>query len=530
MATEELLASIEIYQNQLKDIEGALSSAEEAEKQQLQELQANLLQLLDLTLQQLSQQSQLKEEEPQQHTSGNRSSEEDFSQSASDKSGSSCSDKNLDDEFALFQSEIADITETTGEEEKTDSKYSKEELLAVEGTHCRAPFIEKWGGHTYHNAVVLNIVTQDGGDVDLNEPEVQVLFSQPTCREMLTCRFFLSGRCKYSDDKCRFSHGMKVPFCDIKEYREPDISILDSGSRVLVQHTDDLWTNATVQDILEDRSAFCVKIDHSKSVAEVKPNQIIPLHQGEEDSEKYEADNHSEDDSSDDERAVFIPTANWLQNSLSQQLGEWEKHTKGIASKLMAKMGYIIGTGLGPNGEGRVEPVSAYVYPQGVSLDGCMELREASNGEEMLQVEKRLDRQRRIEEAKSVQAAERLRARTSVFDIINKKLGTNGQETDDTDANPKQRLNVCKTVLQKDTNKDLNRKNYQLSENIRQLQRDITKLEGSRDRQSGNKAAADIISTKIQAKQSELQRARDAERKVQGEQQSRRDAKKYSVF
>lgn len=34
----------------------------------------------------------------------------------------------------------------------------------------------------------------------------------------------------------------------------------------------------------------------------------------------------------------------------------------------MAKMGYIIGTGLGPNGEGRVEPVSAYVYPQGVSL------------------------------------------------------------------------------------------------------------------------------------------------------------------
>lgn len=55
-----------------------------------------------------------------------------------------------------------------------------------------------------------------------------------------------------------------------------------------------------------------------------------------------------------------------------------------------------------------------------------MELREASNGEEMLQVEKRLDRQRRIEEAKSVQAAERLRARTSVFDIINKKLGSKG--------------------------------------------------------------------------------------------------------
>lgn len=67
--------------------------------------------------------------------------------------------------------------------------------------------------------------------------------------------------------------------------RDPDLSVLDSGSRVLVQHTDDLWTNATVQDILEDRSAFCVKMDHSKAVAEVKPNQIIPLHHEEEDTE-----------------------------------------------------------------------------------------------------------------------------------------------------------------------------------------------------------------------------------------------------
>ncbi len=55
-----------------------------------------------------------------------------------------------------------------------------------------------------------------------------------------------------------------------------------------------------------------------------------------------------------------------------------------------------------------------------------MELREASNGEELLEVEKRLDREKRKEEAKSAQAAERLRKRTSVFDIINKKLAGKG--------------------------------------------------------------------------------------------------------
>ncbi len=34
----------------------------------------------------------------------------------------------------------------------------------------------------------------------------------------------------------------------------------------------------------------------------------------------------------------------------------------------MASMGYVVGTGLGKHGEGRVEPVSAVVLPPGKSL------------------------------------------------------------------------------------------------------------------------------------------------------------------
>lgn len=34
----------------------------------------------------------------------------------------------------------------------------------------------------------------------------------------------------------------------------------------------------------------------------------------------------------------------------------------------MAKMGYVVGTGLGKRGEGRVEPVPAVVLPPGKSL------------------------------------------------------------------------------------------------------------------------------------------------------------------
>lgn len=49
-------------------------------------------------------------------------------------------------------------------------------------------------------------------------------------------------------------------------------------------------------------------------------------------------------------------------------LGNWEKHTRGIGSKLMAQMGYIVGTGLGKRSDGRVEPVEATVLPAGKSL------------------------------------------------------------------------------------------------------------------------------------------------------------------
>lgn len=46
---------------------------------------------------------------------------------------------------------------------------------------------------------------------------------------------------------------------------------------MLVQHSSDLWTNATVQDILEDRSAFCIKYDKNKEIAEVTAMQLVPL-------------------------------------------------------------------------------------------------------------------------------------------------------------------------------------------------------------------------------------------------------------
>ncbi|KAK2706581.1 hypothetical protein QYM36_016574, partial [Artemia franciscana] len=57
-------------------------------------------------------------------------------------------------------------------------------------------------------------------------------------------------------------------------------------------------------------------------------------------------------------------------------IGEWETHTKGFGSKMMAKLGYVMGSGLGKNGEGRTEPVECILLPRGKSLDHCMEIKQ----------------------------------------------------------------------------------------------------------------------------------------------------------
>lgn len=58
------------------------------------------------------------------------------------------------------------------------------------------------------------------------------------------------------------------------------------------------------------------------------------------------------------------------------KMGLWEKHTKGIGSKLLRKYGYVPGQPLGKRKNGIVEPIVAQVLPKGRSLDFIMKDKE----------------------------------------------------------------------------------------------------------------------------------------------------------
>jgi len=47
-------------------------------------------------------------------------------------------------------------------------------------------------------------------------------------------------------------------------------------------------------------------------------------------------------------------------------LGDWEKHTRGVGSKLLLSMGYKMGTGLGASGDGIVKPLNLANAQRGV--------------------------------------------------------------------------------------------------------------------------------------------------------------------
>lgn len=249
------------------------------------------------------------------------------------------------------------------------SRCLSEGDTVVPETRCSAPFLNDWGGGwRYHNAIIHS-VSDDG--------TCNVLFMCPRNRHMRPCPYFLKGHCRLSNDACRFSHGYSVETSRLKPFQEPDFGKLKIGGRLLVKYKDGIWYDAVLLEILEDSTKCRVRYVSYDVEAVVELDELLPEVNSSVDvvssSDEEVEDNISAGDRLLDKDTDSLDTEEFAPFEIGgQDMADWEKHTRGFGSKLMAKMGYVRGHGLGSRGQGRVDIVPVKVLPPGKSLDYCV--------------------------------------------------------------------------------------------------------------------------------------------------------------
>nr|CAB3267944.1 zinc finger CCCH-type with G patch domain-containing protein-like [Phallusia mammillata] len=407
---DDLKATLKSYEAQLNQVELALSHGQ-ADPELIQ-LQNDMKELISLT-----QESLLSYEKSQLISALNNNDQK----KTSFKNGKE--ENCLDDEMAKFYADIGDNDKnedkcvleiqplsTCKDSTKNVQNFSpneidnlNEEFLDtiqncddISGTKCQAPFTTDWSGTSYHNAMIMNVIeTLDNDDI-----QVKVLFLNPTSELMRLCPYLLDGKCRFTEESCKYSHGHTASLYDLHLFKEPDFKNFVLDSSCLAKHPDGLWHLASVVECLDDHQ-YTVKFLHKMLTTTLSITDIVPI------------DDHcdSSSDSDDDDNVILLDGVSMTAARKTidlDKVGSWEQHTRGIGSKIMMKFGYKLGQGLGKEGEGRVEPVPVVVLPQGKSLDHCMNIKEK--------------KQQKQEEKGRHLTASKHRSPT-VFHFLNKTLG-----------------------------------------------------------------------------------------------------------
>lgn len=539
---EDLNSTLTQYKDQLLLVNQAIDATrDENECKSLLTLQSDLKQLIQLT----------------QESLDTLNTKDILETSTNSEKVQSENKNDLDAEYSLFMQEMANsgAYETQNNQQQSESNDSdiEDELSSLLGMKCAVYHTHKWGGQPcLYNAMVSAVLPHQNDD-QFKDLKVQVLFTHPTHPEMLPCPFYLDGECRFNDEQCRYSHGTIIQLSSLKEAIEPDFSNLRTGSRVLLKlkPPDDqdisltkkstekyhLWHRAIVKSVNEENQTCQVKLEHGvksgekrKSISDeftISIEDIFPLNN--------EDDNGSDtSDISDTEypdckttrlelgkHALLVEKS--LQNN-APAMGEWERHTRGIGSKLMLAMGYVPGTGLGVEGDGRLQPVEARVLPVGKSLDHCMAISEKNATRDPLKVEQRLKRLQKKEEERNKKAYEREKEKEkrNVFNFINNTLANKVEKQPS-------KTSVDGDIKQS-SSKDLNVEQFKITENVKRIEREITKLNNSLRNYSAGSDVHRSLNMQVLERNKELSSLQHREQQIHNEQKQRKDKQKMSVF
>ncbi|XP_045385339.1 zinc finger CCCH-type with G patch domain-containing protein [Lemur catta] len=513
MDEESLETALQTYHAQLQQVELALGAGlDPSEQADLRQLQGDLKELIELTeaslvsVRKSKLLAALDEEQPAQE----------------------------DAEYLAFQKAIAEVVEVPAapaaeletvpkreagpepskggqEEEEREDSGDDEELS---GTKVNAPYYSSWGTLEYHSAMVVGAEEAADGSAG-----VRVLYLYPTHKSLKPCPFFLEGKCRFKEN-CRFSHGQVVSLDELRPFQDPDLSSLQAGSACLAKHQDGLWHSARITDV--DSGYYTVKFDSLLlREAVVEGDSILPPLRTEA-AESSDSDSGSLDDSS---YARVVESGPADPGTCSSAFAGWEVHTRGIGSRLLTKMGYEFGKGLGRHAEGRVEPIHAVVLPRGKSLDQCVEIL-----------------QKRTKGGKAgANRPPRCRGRggrpggrpppRNVFDFLNEKLqGQASGALEAAEATPG-RKSKDMYHASKSAKRALSLRLFQTEEKIERTQRDIRGIQEALARHAGrHSAAAAQLREKLAGAQQQLGQLQAQEAGLRREQRQAGTHRKMTEF
>jgi len=227
----------------------------------------------------------------------------------------------------------------------------------------------------------------------------------------------------------------------------------------------------------------------------------------------------------------------------------WQDHTSGFGGKMLAKMGYIIGQGLGLRCQGRIEPVEITVLPPGAhTLDQIAELRKTGkikkpskekkkgtklvddkkqfvykkygNTEAAFDLINKLSEKRKARET-AVQKMKSAAAEAAKFSVEEsyKQMKSRDRQKGKGDVRTKQ--NVDKSV---------NVQMAQIYQKQQAAKQKISKLHESLKRNSTDASLRSRLEYNIQVAEQELQMLANSESNLQHKIDQKKGTKKLSIF
>ncbi|XP_027275758.1 zinc finger CCCH-type with G patch domain-containing protein isoform X2 [Cricetulus griseus] len=400
---------------------------------------------------------------------------------------------------------------TSPAQEEDEEDPDQEELS---GAKVNAPYHSAWGTLEYHNAMVVGTEEAEDGSAC-----VRVLYLYPTHKSLKPCPFFLEGKCRFKEN-CRFSHGQVVSVDELRPFQDPDLSLLQTGSACLAKHQDGLWHPARITDV--DNGYYTVKFDSLLlKEAVVEGDSILPPLR----TEATESSDSDSGDASDSSYARVVEPNTVDTGTCSSAFAGWEVHTRGIGSKLLVKMGYEFGKGLGRHAEGRVEPIHAVVLPRGKSLDQCTEIlqKKTKGGQAGTNRPPRCRRSGGRPEGRPPPR--------NVFDFLNEKLQSQAPETPDAGVDTPGKRNKDMYHASKSAKQALSLQLFQTEEKIERTQRDIRGIQEALTRNAGRHSMATAhLQEKLEGAQRKLGQLRAQEAGLQREQRKADTHRKMTEF